>query len=125
MKTTLTLRELGVEFLHALVISGLAVGQIRQAFAMDDRPVVMLFHAADVVAATRRHFGAQRKQHGRLVALAERSFPACSRTRRSRHRPLLGTSRVTWREDVIRLVAQERLAVGLQLVRGWPSSLRR
>ena len=49
MNTTLMLRRLRVEFLHALVIRGFAVRQIRQTFAMDDRPVVVLLHPADVV----------------------------------------------------------------------------
>ena len=51
MKTTLMLRRLRVELLHALVIRRLAAGQIRQPFAVHDRPVVLLLHPADVVAA--------------------------------------------------------------------------
>ncbi len=44
----------GVEFLNALVIRRLSVGKIGQALAMNDGPVVMLFHPSDVVAAPRR-----------------------------------------------------------------------
>ena len=64
----LDVAALGVEFLHALVIGGFAVGKIGQSFAMHDRPVIGLLHPADVIAAARRDFGAEREEHGRFVA---------------------------------------------------------
>ena len=70
----LDVAALGVEFLHALVIGGFAAGQIGQAFAMNDGPVIVLFHPADVVAAAGGDFGAEGEQHGRLVALAKLLF---------------------------------------------------
>ena len=50
----LDVARLGVELLHALVVDRLAVGQVGQPFAVDDGPVVVLLHPADVVAAAAR-----------------------------------------------------------------------
>ena len=47
----------GIEFLHALVIRRFASGQIGQAFAVHYRPMIMLLHFANVIAAPRRDFG--------------------------------------------------------------------
>ena len=112
----LDVAALRVEFLHALVIGGLAAGQVRQAFAMDDRPVIVLLQCARM-SSPRRPGTSVLKVNSTAVSLRARSScSTCSSTRRSRHSPLDGHQPRHVGEDVIRLIFQQCFAVLAQLV---------
>ena len=73
-ENNLDVAALRIELLDALVIRGLTVGKIRQAFAMHDGPVVMLLHAFDVIAAARGHFGGEREEDRCFTLGAQKFF---------------------------------------------------